>query len=220
MSNKTLNLTDALYKYLLEVSLREHPVLQKLRDHTAGMPDSNMQIAPEQGQFMQFLIKATGARSCLEIGVFTGYSTLATALALGPTGRVIACDISKPWTDIARQYWREAGVEDKIDLRLQPALTTIAQLIAEGESGSFDFAFMDADKENYLRYYEGCLTLLRTGGILAIDNVLWGGDVIDPKIDDPDTEAIRDLNRKLADDDRVDLTMLPLADGLTLVRKR
>jgi predicted O-methyltransferase YrrM len=220
MSNKTLNLTEALYEYLLEVSLREHPVLRKLRDHTAELPDSNMQIAPEQGQFMQFLIKTTGAQSCLEIGVFTGYSTLSTALALGPTGRIIACDISKPWTDIARQYWKEAGVEGKIDLRLQPALATIDTLIDEGLSGSFDFAFMDADKENYLRYYEGCLTLLRAGGILAIDNVLWDGDVINTKIDDPDTEAIRALNRKLAGDYRVDLTMLPLADGLTLVRKR
>ena len=220
MSRKTLTLDDRLHDYLLRVSLREPEVLRRLREETASHPMANMQIAPEQGQFMALLIRMLGARRVLEVGVFTGYSSLAMALALPPEGRIVACDVSEEYTSIARRFWREAGVEDRIDLRIAPALETLDALLAEGQSGTVDFAFIDADKPNYRAYYERCLTLLRPGGVVAIDNVLWSGTVADPAQSDPDIEAIRALNLALHEDPRVDLSLLPLADGLTLARKR
>lgn len=219
MSTRTLNLDDALYQYLLAASLREHPVLAELRSFTHNHPLSNMQISPEQGQFMAMLVKLIGARRTLEIGVFTGYSTLAVALALPPDGEVVACDISTDYTDVARQYWEKAGVAHKIDVRIAPAVDTLDALIEEGQSGNFDFAFIDADKTGYDDYYERCLTLLRVGGVVAVDNVLWSGRVAHTAVDE-DTAAIQVFNSKLRQDERVDLSMLPMGDGLTLARKR
>jgi caffeoyl-CoA O-methyltransferase len=219
MSKRSLNLTDQLYQYLLDVSLKETSVQTTLRAVTHGMQWSQMQIAPEQGQFMAFLVKLIGARKCLEVGVFTGYSALSVAQALPADGKIIACDINQEWTDMARQYWRAAGVENKIDLRIAPAVETLQQLIDQGEQCSFDFAFIDADKTGYDTYYEMSLRLLRSGGVIALDNTLWGGDVADIHVQDEDTRAIRALNKKLLHDRRVDMTMLPVADGLTLVRK-
>ena len=219
MSDRTLNLDDALYQYLLEVSLREHPVLAKLRALTHQHPLARMQISPEQGQFMALLVKLIAARRTLEIGVFTGYSALAVALALPQDGCIVACDVSREYTDVARTYWEKAGVAAKIDLRLAPAVDTLDGLIAAGHAGRFDFAFIDADKTSYDAYYERCLTLLRQGGLIAIDNVLWGGRVAHPAEDD-DTAAIQALNRKLHGDARIDLSLLPISDGLTLARKR
>ncbi|HJU70918.1 MAG TPA: class I SAM-dependent methyltransferase [Paucimonas sp.] len=219
MSNRTLSMDDAVYHYLLDVSLREHPALAALRDANRNHPFANMQIAPEQGQFMALLVQLLGARRTLEIGVFTGYSSLAVALALPHDGQIIACDISREFTDSARLYWEQAGVARKIDLRLAPALDTLDALLAEGEAGRFDFAFIDADKTGYDAYYERCLALLRAGGVIAIDNVLWDGKVAHPAQDD-DTAAIQALNRKLHADARIDLALLPLGDGLTLARKR
>ena len=220
MSNRTIALTDALYEYLLSVSLREPELLRELRAETATDPEVQMQIAPEQGQFMALLVRLIGARRCLEIGVFTGYSSLATALALPDEGRIIACDVSEKWTAVARRYWQRAGVAHKIDLRLAPALDTLDALLAAGAAATFDFAFLDADKENYPAYYERIYALLRTGGLLAVDNTLWSGRVLDPRERDPETEGIRRLNDQLHRDARIDLSLLPLADGLTLVRKR
>jgi predicted O-methyltransferase YrrM len=220
MSNRTLQMTDELYRYLLSVSLRESDVLRRLRQETAGLTGAGMQISPEQGQFMTFLLRLMGAERTLEVGVFTGYSTLCTALALPKTGNVVACDVSEEWTAVARRYWREAEVDDRIDLRLAPAVETLDALLAEGRDNSFDFAFIDADKENYLNYYQRALALVRQGGVIAIDNVLWGGSVADPEDSDPSTVAIRELNQALHRDKRVDLTLLPIGDGLTLVSKR
>jgi caffeoyl-CoA O-methyltransferase len=220
MANRSLDLTDQVYDYLLEVSLREHPVLARLREETAELPLSIMQIAPEQGQFMRLLVQILGAKRCLEIGTFTGYSSLSVALGLPADGQIIACDVSVDFTEIALRYWAEAGVADKIDLRLGPALGTLDDLLKEGAAGSFDFAFIDADKENYLPYYERCLKLIRPGGLIAVDNVLWNGSVVDPEKNDADTLAIRQLNEKLRDDERVDISMVPIGDGLTLARKR
>lgn len=220
MSNRTHGLTDKLYHYLLDVSLREPEVMRRLREETAAHPRSAMQTAPEQGQFMALLIRLMGARKTLEVGVFTGYSALAVALALPPDGQIVACDVSEDYTAIARRYWQEAGVADKIDLRLAPAIETLDALLADGQAGTFDFAFIDADKENYDAYYERALRLLRPGGLLTIDNVLWEGEVADPAITNPTVDAIRALNRKLRHDDRIDLSLLPLADGLTLALKR
>jgi caffeoyl-CoA O-methyltransferase len=219
MTNRTLNIDDHLYQYILDVSLREHPVLAELREVTRSQPRAGMQISPEQGQFMALLVKLIGARQTLEIGVFTGYSALATALALPPDGRIIACDVNAEFTAIGRRHWQKAGVADKIDLRLAPAIDTLDALIAEGRSGSFDFAFIDADKTNYDNYYERCLQLLRIGGLIAIDNVLWDGEVARPA-QDADTAALQALNIKLHADERVDLSLLSIADGLTLARKR
>lgn len=217
--NKNLALDDKLYNYLTSVSLREPEMLTRLRKETASNPHAGMQIAPEQGQFMALLVKLTGASKILEIGVFTGYSSLALALAMPPTGRITACDISEPWTSVARRYWAEAGVADRIDLRLGPALATLDTLIDEGHGGSYDFAFIDADKEHYDGYYERSLQLLRPGGLLIIDNVLWGGRVADERIDDIDTRAIRALNAKIHQDMRVTPSLIPVADGLTLALK-
>ncbi len=220
MSNRTIGLSDRLYDYLIGVSLRESPLLRRLREETARMPMAVMQIAPEQGQFMALLVELLGARRALEIGTFTGYSALAVASALSPGGRLVACDVSEEYTAVARRYWVEAGVADRIDLRLAPALDTLDALIAAGAAGSIDFAFIDADKQNYDAYYERVLTLLRPGGLVAIDNVLWNGAVADPAKSDPDTQAIRALNAKMKRDDRVSLSLVPIGDGLTLARRR
>ncbi|MBI1774920.1 MAG: class I SAM-dependent methyltransferase [Proteobacteria bacterium] len=220
MSSRTIELTQRLYDYLLGASLREPEVLQQLREETASMTGAGMQISPEQGQFMALLVELTGARKTLEIGTFTGYSSLAVARALPPGGKVYACDVSKEYTKVARKYWAKAGVADKVELRLGPAVGTVKALIAEGHAGSFDFAFIDADKENYDAYYEAALTLLKPGGLITIDNVLWNGRVADPAKNDPDTAAIRALNAKLRDDPRVTISMVPIGDGLMLARKR
>lgn len=220
MSNTTLNLSDQLYQYLLKVSLREPEVLRLLRQETAQLPEHNMQISPEQGQFMRLLVQLTGGRKGIEIGVFTGYSALSVALGLPDDGQLIALDVSEEWTDVGRKYWEMAGVAHKIDLRIAPALESLQNLVAEGKEETFDFAFIDADKVNYQNYYEYCLRLLRPNGLIAIDNVLWSGRVADPKNTEPDTVAIRQLNEKLFKDERIDLSLLPLSDGLTLVRKR
>jgi predicted O-methyltransferase YrrM len=219
MSNRTITLNDALYEYMLSVSLRESAVLKELRERTARLPHAMMQISPEQGQFMQWLVSTLQARRAIEVGVFTGYSALVTALALPADGELIALDVSAEYTDIAKPFWKRAGVEDRIRLRLGPALDSLHGMLASGEAGKFDFAFIDADKENYEHYYEALLQLLRTGGVIAIDNVLWSGRVIDESSNDRDTVALRALNRKLANDQRVAISMLPVGDGLTLLRK-
>lgn len=220
MSNRSLNLDDRLYAYLQNVSLREPAVLAALRAETAALPMARMQISPEQGQFMALLLKLTGARRCLEIGTFTGYSALVCALALPADGRLLALDISEEWTAIGRRYWAEAGVTDRIELRLGVAGQTLRQLIAEGMGGSFDFIFIDADKAGYDDYLEQSHELLRAGGLMVLDNVLWSGKVADPSVHDADTDALRALNQKLHIDPRFDLSMLPVGDGLTLARKR
>lgn len=220
MSSRTIVLDDALYEYLLSVSLREPDVLCRLREETAKMPQHNMQISPEQGQFMALLVELTGARKCLEVGTFTGYSTLSLALALPEDGQIVACDISEEFTSRAKPYWQKAGVAGKIDLRLGPALETLDALIADGESGAFDFAFIDADKVNYQGYFQRALDLIRRGGLILVDNVLWSGAVVDPARDDEDTEAIRAFNQACAGDPRISLSLVPIGDGLTLARKR
>ncbi len=220
MSSRTIVLNDALYEYLLSVSLREPDVLCRLREETAKMPQHNMQISPEQGQFIALLVELTGARKCLEVGTFTGYSTLSVALALPEDGQIVACDISEEFTSRAKPYWQEAGVAGKIDLRLGPALETLDALIADGESGAFDFAFIDADKVNYQGYFQRALDLIRRGGLILVDNVLWSGAVVDPARDDEDTEAIRAFNKARAGDPRISLSLVPIGDGLTLARKR
>jgi caffeoyl-CoA O-methyltransferase len=220
MSSRTIVLNDALYEYLLSSSLREPDVLCRLREETAKMPQHNMQISPEQGQFIALLVELTGARKCLEIGTFTGYSTLSVALALPEDGQIVACDISEKFTSRAKPYWQEAGVAGKIDLRLGPALETLDALIADGESGAFDFAFIDADKVNYQGYFQRALDLIRRGGLILVDNVLWSGAVVDPARDDEDTEAIRAFNQACAGDPRISLSLVPIGDGLTLARKR
>ena len=219
MSNKTFTLSDDLYAYLFEHSVREPEILRRLREETARDSMARMQIAPEQGQFMQLLVRLMGARRYLEVGVFTGYSSLAVALALPADGRIVACDVSDTWTKVARRYWDEAGVADKIDLRLVPALQTLDDLIAGSAAGSFDFAFIDADKTSYRAYYERALTLIRVGGLIAVDNTLWEGRVADPKARDADTQAIRDFNGHLRDDRRVHLCLVPIGDGLSLALK-
>jgi predicted O-methyltransferase YrrM len=219
MSNKTITLTDDLYDYLKAVSLHEPAVLRRLREETATLPEANMQIAPEQGQFMGLLTQLIRVRRAIEIGVFTGYSTISVALRMPTDGRLIACDVNEKWTAIARRYFVEAGVADQIDLRIAPAIQTLDRLIAEGAAGSFDFAFIDADKENYENYYERALTLLRSGGLIVVDNVLWDGKVADARVKDSATTALRAFNAKLHADDRIQLSMLPLADGITLALK-
>ena len=215
-----LGLSDELYDYILTTSLREADVLRRLREETAKMPLAVMQIAPEQGQFMALVVELIGATRTLELGVFTGYSSLAVALALPEDGRITACDVSEEWTAIARRYWEEAGVAHKIDLRLAPALETLDALLADGQAGTYDFAFIDALKTEYADYFERVLALLRTGGLMAVDNVLWNGAVADPDDNGEDTMAIRAFNEMVLDDERVSLSLLPLADGLTLARKR
>lgn len=220
MSRKTLPLDDRLSDYLLSVGVREPEAARALREETAGRPESNMQIAPEQGQFLDFLIRALSVRRAIEVGVYTGYSALITALALPADGELIACDINPEWTAIGQRYWRQAGVSDRIRLHLRPALDTLNALIGAGESGRFDFAFIDADKEGYPDYFEACLKLMRPGGVIAVDNTLWSGHVADPAVQDADTAALRAFNAARRADSRVDLCLLPIADGLTLLRKR
>lgn len=220
MSSSHLKITDELAEYIRSRSLREPELLAQLRSETALLPQAGMQITPEQGQFMALVVQMLNAKLVLEVGVFTGYSSTVVAMALPDDARLIACDVSEEYTQIARRYWEQAGVNKKIDLRLGPALHTLDQLISQGYSGRFDFAFVDADKENYEAYYERALILLRPGGVVGIDNVLWHGRVIDATVKDPDTEAIRRLNAKLATDNRVSLSMLAIGDGLTLAMKR
>lgn len=220
MSNRTLAVTERIHQYLLSTTVHEPEILAELRQETMRLPMARMQIAPEQGQLMRLLIELTGAKRALEVGVFTGYSALSVALALPAGGRLVACDVNAEWTDVARRYFRRAGVEDKLELHLRPALETLDELLAQGAAGSFDFAFVDADKESYEAYYERCLTLLRTGGVVAIDNALWGGDVADPEKNDAETLAIRALNRRVAADSRVSSSLVPIGDGLLLARKR
>ncbi len=220
MSNRSITLDDALYEYLTSVSLREPDVLRRLRLETAALPQHNMQIAPEQGQFMALLVELIGARKCLEIGTFTGYSALSVACKLPDGGVLVACDISEEFTNRAKPFWQEAGVADKIDLRIGPALETLDQMLADGENGTFDFTFIDTDKVNYLGYFQRALDLTRTGGLICVDNVLWSGAVADPSRDDEDTEAIRTFNAALAKDARISISMVPIGDGLTLARKR
>lgn len=220
MSGKFLTLNERLYEYLQAVSLREPDILRRLRDETSALPMAQMQIAPEQGQFLALLVQLMNASKTLEVGVFTGYSSLCVALALPADGSVVACDVSEEWTRIARRYWAAAGVADKITLRLAPALETLDELIADGQAETFDFAFIDADKTNYESYYERALTLIRIGGLIAVDNVLWSGRVADAGEQEPDTLALRAFNQQLRQDERVALSMIPIADGLTLALKR
>ncbi len=220
MANKTLNLDDGLYAYLHRVSLREPTVLRQLREVTEQEEHSSMRSAPEQGQFMAMLLGLIDARRVIEVGTFTGYGTLWMAQALPEDGEIITCDVSERWTFVARRFWEQAGVLPKVRLELRPALETLDALLAQGEAGSFDFAFIDADKVNYDGYFERCLQLVRPGGMIAVDNVLWGGSVIDEAKQDESTQAIRAFNLKLADDARIELSMLPIADGLTLAVKR
>jgi predicted O-methyltransferase YrrM len=219
MSGKSLALSESLYNYILSSSLREPAVLKSLREETAQLPMSRMQIAPEQGQFMALLVKLIGAKKTLEVGVFTGYSALVTALALPDDGKIIACDKDEQYTNMAKPYWERAKVSHKIDLRIAPAQLTLQQLIADGQENSFDFAFIDADKRSYPIYYEQVLKLVRPGGLIAIDNVLWSGRVADPNNTDKRTIAIREFNQKLHQDERVDISLVPISDGLTLARK-
>ncbi len=213
-------ISDPLYDYLLSVSLREPEILQALRQETASHPMSQMQIAPEQGQLMALLVQLISAKKVLEVGVFTGYSSLVVALALPPDGKLTACDLSEDYTNIARRYWEAAGVADKIDLQIAPALETLDRLLAEGAAGSYDFAFIDADKSGYPDYYDRALQLLRPGGLMAIDNVLWSGRVADSQEQDSRTNLIRRFNAMLHQDQRISLSMLAVADGLTLALKR
>jgi len=220
MSVRNIGLPDNVYEYLMAHSVRDSAIKRRLREETAKLPLGMMQIGADQGQFMGLLVELIGARRALEVGTFTGYSSLCVAEAMGPQGRMVCCDISEEFTSIARRYWREAGVADRIDLRLAPAAETLDKLLAVGEAGQFDFAFIDADKTGYDIYYERALRLVRPGGLIAIDNVLWGGDVANPEDQTEDTVAIRRLNDKLAKDDRITLAMVSIGDGLSLARKR
>jgi len=220
MSDASIGLSDELHDYLLSITLRESDAMTRLREDTAEHPKSNMQIAPEQGQFLKFLVQLIGARRTLEVGVFTGYSALAVAEVLPPNGEIVACDVSEEYTRVARRHWKRAGVEDKIDLRLGPAAETLDALLADGRAGSFDFSFIDADKDMYDTYYEQSLELLRPGGVIALDNMFRGGAVADPDPDDDSIRATRRLNEKLHEDERIELSVLPLADGVTLAMKR
>lgn len=219
MSTRTLTLDDDLYRYLVDVSVRETPVQRRLREETAGLETARMQIAPEQGRFMALLVSLMGARNTLEVGVFTGYSALCVAGALPEHGRIVACDVSEEWTSVARRYWNEAGLGGKIDLRLAPAAETLASLIKSGEKGRYDFAFIDADKENYALYFEQCLELVRPGGLIAVDNTLWSGNVIDSADQSNDTKSIRAFNEARRNDSRIRLSLVPIGDGLTLAMK-
>lgn len=218
--SKSAFIADAVYGYLVDNWLREPAVLERLREETAPMEQAGMQISPEQGQFMAFLVRLLGVRRYLEVGVFTGYSSIAVGLAMPPDGRIVACDVSEDYTAVGRRFWARAGVAGKIELRLGPAVDTVNALLEAGEAGRFDFAFIDADKTNYDAYYEGCLKLLRPGGLVAVDNVLWGGSVADPKRNDADTRAIKRLNAKIRKDERVTMCLVPISDGMTLALKR
>ncbi len=220
MSSRNNYIEEHIYDYILDTSLRDAPLLERLRGETAKMPMGGMQISPDQGQFMALVVKLIGARRILEVGTFTGYSSLVMAQALPADGGIVACDVSEEFTAFARRYWAEAGVEGKIDLRIGPATETLSQMVAEGASGSFDIAFIDADKPNYATYYERSLELVRSGGLIMIDNVLWGGRPADASEQEEATLAIRALNASLHDDERVDPSLLSIGDGLTLARRR
>jgi caffeoyl-CoA O-methyltransferase len=220
VSNRTLQLDDRTYEYLLAHSLREHPQLAALRAETASHPRVNMQIAPEQGQFMQMLVRLTGARRAIEVGVFTGYSSLAVMLAMPGDARLLALDVSEEYTAVARRHWRAAGVADRIELVIAPARDTLDARLAAGEAGTYDFAFIDADKTSYREYYERLLQLVRPGGLVVVDNTLWSGEVANPDNREADTRALREFNDALHADARIDLALLPVGDGLTLARRR
>jgi predicted O-methyltransferase YrrM len=221
MSDRSIGLSEALHQYLLANSVREPEILASLRQETDRHPLSNMQISPEQGQLMGLLVQLIGAKKCLEIGVFTGYSSLSVALNLPDDGRIVACDVSDEFTAIARKYWQAAGVSEKIDLQIAPALETLDRLLANGEAGTFDFAFIDADKNNYAAYYDRCFDLVRQGGLILVDNVLWYGRVIDPTMnEDKRTQAIKEINQQIYHDDRVQISLIPIGDGLTIARKK
>jgi predicted O-methyltransferase YrrM len=220
MANKTIGIPDDLAAYVVEVGVREPDVLARLREETAAIPQHGMQIAPEEGALLAMLVRLTGASRCIEIGTFTGYSSLAVALALPDDGSMICCDVSEEWTSLARKYWAEAGVTSKIDLRVARAVETLDRLIADGDEASFDFAFVDADKTGYDGYYERLLRLVRPGGLITFDNTLWGGAVLDEEAEDDDTRAIQALNAKLAGDERISVCLLPVADGVTLALRR
>jgi len=220
MSTRSIGLSEELWRYLLDVTVREPPLLTKLRAETAKLTGAGMQISPEQGRFQAFLVEALGVRRYLEVGVFTGYSSLSVALALPEDGRVVACDVSEEYTRVARRYWAEAGVEHKVELRLGPGVRTLQALVAEGAGGSFDFAFFDADKESSPDYYELGLELVRQGGIVAFDNALWDGSVADPANTKASTQSIRAVNARACSDPRVSATLVPIGDGLLLARKR
>ena len=221
MSNQSIGLSSLLYQYLLENSVHEPEILIKLRIETAEHPLVNMQISPEQGQLMGLLVQLIGAKKCLEVGVFTGYSSLVVALNLPDDGRIIACDVSDEFTSIAQRYWQEAGIADKISLHIAPALETLDRLLVNGEAGTFDFAFIDADKNNYAAYYDRCFQLVRQGGLILVDNVLWYGRVVDPMMNlDPRTQAIKQINQQIYHDDRVQISLIPIGDGLTIARKK
>jgi predicted O-methyltransferase YrrM len=220
VTNRTIGISEELAAYVVEVGTREPEVLARLREETAAIPQHNMQIAPDEGAFLALLVELLGARRCIEVGTFTGYSSTAIALALPPDGQLICCDVSEEWTSLARKYWEEAGVAGKIDLRIAPAAETLDQLLASGEEDGFDFAFIDADKVGYDGYYERLLRLVRPGGLIAVDNTLWHGAVLDADSEDEDTRAIQAFNAKLAGDPRITLCLVPVADGVTLARRR
>ncbi len=221
MSNQSIGLSDDLYRYLVTNSVREPEILQQLREETERHPLANMQISPEQGQFMGLLVQLIGAKKCLEVGVFTGYSSLVVALNLPEDGKLVACDVSEEFTTIARKYWQTAGVSSKIDLKIAPALETLDRLLANGETGTFDLAFIDADKNNYAAYYDRCWQLIRQNGLILVDNVLWYGRVADPTMaGDKRTLAIKQLNQQIYHDDRVQISLMPIGDGLTIARKK
>jgi predicted O-methyltransferase YrrM len=219
MANRRTIVDDTLHNYLVAHTVREHPAQSALREATRALPQAGMQIGPEQAQFMALLVRLMGARRAIEVGVFTGYSALSVALALPDDGYLLACDVSDAYTRVGRPFWQQAGVSHKIDLRLAPAIETLDAQLAKGEAGRFDFAFIDADKSSYDAYFERCMALLHPGGLIAIDNVLWGGAVARPA-DDADTRALQALNAKLHGDERIDVAMVPIGDGVTLARKR
>ncbi len=220
MSRTSKFLDPTIARYINDVSVQEPALAAQLRERTAVLTEANMQIAPEQGQLIRVMLALTNAKRCIEVGVFTGYSSLITGLALPDDGELIVCDISEEWTAMAREYWQAAGIEDKVKLHLQPAEKTLQALLDDGQADSFDFAFIDADKENYDTYFEACLKLLRPGGLIMLDNMLWSGNVVVDSIDDADTVALRNLNQKLYKDERVTMILLPMADGITLAVKR
>jgi predicted O-methyltransferase YrrM len=220
MANKTIGISDELAAYVLKVGTREPDILVRLREETAALPQHGMQIAPEEGAFLAMLVELTGARRCIEIGTFTGYSSLAVARALPDDGRLVCCDVSEEWSSLARKYWDEAGVAGKIDLHVAPAVETLDQLLASDQEATYDLAFVDADKSGYDGYYERLMRLVRPGGLIVFDNTLWGGEVLDEDTQDKDTRAIRALNTKLEGDERISLCLLPIADGVTLARRR
>jgi len=220
MAKRHTAIDEALYQYMVEHGTRETPEEGMLREATAPLQMAKMQISPLQGSFLAFLVASIGARRCIEVGVFTGYSAMAVARALPEDGLLVACDVSTEWTSVGVPFWERAGVADRIDLRIAPALDTLQELLDQGQAGTFDFAFIDADKENYANYFELCLRLARPGGLIAVDNVLWGGDVLRPADTSASTRAIVAFNEARRDDDRVDLSMVPIGDGVTLLRKR